>query len=372
MPSTYTSSLRLEKQASFENNDSWGTRLNAVIDLVEAAIAGVASIDCSAGGNITLSTANGSADQARCAQLYLTGSPSANFNVVVPNVAKMYMVSNGSTKTATIKTASGTTTYAVAAGTRMIVFCDGANSCGAAILGSSATSGSAVSYTPGSGTSALSATNVQDAIFELALEKADKSGAVLTNCTANTPPADQASSSIATTAHVHSAITLRMGSGGGSTSGAFPAGTRLVFDMDNPPAGWVRDNNPYLNDRAIRFTGDAARADINGIGGFSGVFGYRAVEGTQLNVAHMPWHQHTGSTLGAGAHGHNIRFTTVLTGGAFAVNILGGAGESGDVIVPVGDHAHLFTTDPAGGSQAHSHIMDMRVHTRTVIIGQRV
>jgi hypothetical protein len=38
-------------------------------------------------------------------------------------------------------------------------------------------------------------------------------------------------------------------------AGAFPAGTRLVFDQDTPPAGWTRDTT--INDRVVRIVGGA-------------------------------------------------------------------------------------------------------------------
>ena len=106
MPSTYSTSLRLEKQANGENLNTWGDRLNTVIDLAEEAIAGWESITVT--GDVTLTSTNAASDQARNAVLSLTGSPSAGFTVTAPSVSKVYFVRNETGQTATF-TAGGTT-----------------------------------------------------------------------------------------------------------------------------------------------------------------------------------------------------------------------------------------------------------------------
>jgi hypothetical protein len=106
MPSTYTTSLRLEKQANGENLNTWGDRLNTVIDLVEEAVAGWESITVT--GSFTLTSTNAAADQARNAVLNLTGTPSAGFTVTAPSAPKIYFVRNETGQTATFS-AGGTT-----------------------------------------------------------------------------------------------------------------------------------------------------------------------------------------------------------------------------------------------------------------------
>ena len=81
MVATYTPNGRFTKQGDDTNANSWGDVLNdQVITLIDAAIFGVAQIDCTGTGNITLSTVNGADDQARHAVLELTGVVGADID----------------------------------------------------------------------------------------------------------------------------------------------------------------------------------------------------------------------------------------------------------------------------------------------------
>ena len=84
MASTYTSRIRLEKQADGENPNSWGLILNQnVIDLVDEAVAGYTIVSVSS-VPVALSNANGASDQARKAGLKLQGTLTANVTVSFP------------------------------------------------------------------------------------------------------------------------------------------------------------------------------------------------------------------------------------------------------------------------------------------------
>ena len=125
---TYTTRLRLEKQATGANSNTWGTRLNSnVFSLVDNAVAGYTTIALTS-ATVTLSVSDGSADQARSSMLELTGTLTSNVGVVIPSVSKQYMVRNATSGsfTVTIK-ANGGTGSAVAQGTTGIVYCDGAS-----------------------------------------------------------------------------------------------------------------------------------------------------------------------------------------------------------------------------------------------------
>ena len=97
MPSTYTDSLRLEKQGIGENNNTWGGKLNTLIEGVDDAIAGTTDIAVSS-GTTTLTTVNGGEDQSRYRILRLTGSLSANVVVQVPEVSKEYTIWDATTR----------------------------------------------------------------------------------------------------------------------------------------------------------------------------------------------------------------------------------------------------------------------------------
>lgn len=127
MPSTYTSRLRIEKQAAGENNNTWGDIANLNFgELVEEAIAGVASVAHNDAANYSLSTANGAADEARRMVLNVTGTLTAARNVVAPSVSKLYVVRNATAGgfAITIKTSSGVG-VTIPNGSSQLVFCDG-------------------------------------------------------------------------------------------------------------------------------------------------------------------------------------------------------------------------------------------------------
>ena len=130
MASSYTTRIRLEKQGDGENPNSWGAVLNQnVIDLVDQAIASYTTVSISV-GNTTLTTNDGSSDQARSAFIEFIGNLTTSINVEIPGVSKGYgirtnfaIVSAGATLT--LKTAAGTG-YSVPTSTaNAFVFCDG-------------------------------------------------------------------------------------------------------------------------------------------------------------------------------------------------------------------------------------------------------
>lgn len=107
MPSSATDLLRLQKMATGEKVNTWGSEMNdTVIELVEDAIAGWENIAVT--GNVTLTSTNYVADQARKSMINLTGTPGAGFNVTIPGSSKWYWFRNATGQTATI-TAGGVT-----------------------------------------------------------------------------------------------------------------------------------------------------------------------------------------------------------------------------------------------------------------------
>jgi len=96
MPSTFDPLLRLELQATGENATTWGVKTNNNLDLIAAAIAGVAVVSVAA-GDVTLSTANAATDQARAGILLVQGTLTANANIIVPAASKIYAVLRNTT-----------------------------------------------------------------------------------------------------------------------------------------------------------------------------------------------------------------------------------------------------------------------------------
>lgn len=123
MASTFTSRLRLEKITSGEQSGSWGTTTNTQYDLFDVAVAGYLAI-AMGDANVTLTTNNGSSDQARYAVLKLTGTNSTTRDVIAPAVSKVYIIANATTQSIRIKTSSGAA-VTIPTGETYTVFCDG-------------------------------------------------------------------------------------------------------------------------------------------------------------------------------------------------------------------------------------------------------
>jgi hypothetical protein len=127
MATTYSDLLRLAKQGTGDNANTWGVVLNDnVFEMLEDAIAGYVTVPMAGTGDYTLSTANGSTDEARRAIIKFTGIMTVNRNVVLPASSKIYFVHNVTTGgyTITLKVGAGAT-VALASGEKLIVYCDG-------------------------------------------------------------------------------------------------------------------------------------------------------------------------------------------------------------------------------------------------------
>lgn len=124
MASSYDNNLRIGLQAQGDNPDTWGTVLNnETLSLLVKAITDMQSVSVAA-GNVTLTTENGSDDQARAMGLKFTGSPGVTRTVTAPAKSKMYIAWNASDSTVSLKTSAGTA-VSIAAGEKLVVFCDG-------------------------------------------------------------------------------------------------------------------------------------------------------------------------------------------------------------------------------------------------------
>jgi len=99
MASTYTTNLRLTKQADGENPNSWGQILNdGVISLADEAIAGYTTISIGSAATVNLTANDGADDQARSAFLEIKGSigtVATSIFLVIPSKTKSYSILNG-------------------------------------------------------------------------------------------------------------------------------------------------------------------------------------------------------------------------------------------------------------------------------------
>lgn len=129
MASTYTSNIRLEKQADGENPNSWGALLNSnVIDLVDQAVAAYQIVSVSGTTPLTLSQINGATDQSRKAILSFDGTLAAETSIIIPSVNKMYYVRNNTSGSFALKIkTAGNTAIAIQQGSNVMVATDGTN-----------------------------------------------------------------------------------------------------------------------------------------------------------------------------------------------------------------------------------------------------
>ena len=134
MASSYTTRIRLTKQADGENPNSWGAILNdGVISLVDDAIAAYTTVEIGAAATVTLSAVDGASDVPRSAFIEVKGTVGGTHDTItmlIPAQSKGYVIHNrvSANTTATdvvkIKTASGQG-YNIPLGSIGLVICDG-------------------------------------------------------------------------------------------------------------------------------------------------------------------------------------------------------------------------------------------------------
>ena len=106
MPSSYTSSFRLNLQAPGDNLNTWGVQLNTgVFQLLEDALAGAVTQALS--GSLSLTSVNGATDQARCLALNITSGTGGT--ITAPGVKKLYFVRNAASGAVIVTTGAGAT-----------------------------------------------------------------------------------------------------------------------------------------------------------------------------------------------------------------------------------------------------------------------
>jgi len=130
MTTQYTTILKLALPVQGELSGTWGDVVNDnITQMVEQAVAGKAVVNTWTGNSHTLTTADGTTSESRCAILELTDTGTALTGagtVVCPTNTKLYIVDNNTAEIITVQTAAGTG-VAVPVGKTMLVYCDGTN-----------------------------------------------------------------------------------------------------------------------------------------------------------------------------------------------------------------------------------------------------
>ena len=129
MTTAYTPILKLALPVTGELNGAWGDVVNNnITSMVEQAVAGLATINTWTTASHTLTSADGTTDEARCAILQCSGAPGAAATVICPAASKVYIIKNSVTGgfAVTLKTSAGTG-ISVANGATALLYCDGTN-----------------------------------------------------------------------------------------------------------------------------------------------------------------------------------------------------------------------------------------------------
>jgi hypothetical protein len=129
MATAYTPILQLALPVTGELQGTWGTVVNDnITSMIEQAIAGLATINTWTTASHTLTTANGTTSEARCAVLECSGAPGAAATVICPTSTKLYVIKNSVTGgyAVTLKTSAGTG-ISVPNGSTALLYCDGTN-----------------------------------------------------------------------------------------------------------------------------------------------------------------------------------------------------------------------------------------------------
>lgn len=130
MATNYTSILKLALPTTGELSGTWGTVVNDnITQMVEQAVTGRASISTWTANVHTLTEANGTTSESRCAMLDLSGTLTATGTVTIPaSFTKMYIVRNGTSGGYAVNVGMATgTTVTVPNGATVVLYVDGTN-----------------------------------------------------------------------------------------------------------------------------------------------------------------------------------------------------------------------------------------------------
>jgi microcystin-dependent protein len=369
MASTFSPSLRIELIGDGDQSGIWGQTTNTNLGtLIEQAIAGVVTITM-VDANYTMTNFNGVSDEARNQVLVLTGTNTAQRNLIAPLVEKTYTVKNTTTGGFAVQIiGSSGTGVIIPNGITTSVYSDGINFYAIA-------NGTTSNFTV-NGNLAVTGTTTLTGATTLSSTLAVTGATTFTGTPSGpTAAAGTNTTQLATTAFVQTSINV-----------ALPAGVINMWGTGTAPSGWLLCNGSAVN----RTTYSALFAVIStqfGIGDGSTTFNlpnyqdrmpfgvgsiatFNGATGGSANAIVVS-HTHTGTTAGAGSHNH--RGGNPNDGGG---SYYGFGDEQGAISTPsnragliaagpiggtyltdtVATHVHTFTTDSAGSSGTNANL----------------
>ena len=250
MASTFTSRFKLEKMETGANANTWGTRTNNNLDVLDAFGGGYLAKSVAGSSNITLSTADADPTAESSNKIIeLTGALTGDIVVFVPATEGEYVFFNNT---------SGSQTLTIAA--------TGHTANGIAIAQG------AYSHIYNDGSANFKMYNAVDKLGALTIASGQNLTAGGGNITLRSNGQVQA--------------TLFTGSGAGLTGvEPFASGTKMVFYQASAPTGWTQDTAAALSDAAFRVT-TGSGAGTGGSDTFQTTFtGSKATEQKNLPVS---------------------------------------------------------------------------------------
>lgn len=310
MASTFSPSLRIELVGDGDQSGIWGqTTNNNLGALVEQAIAGVVTINM-LDTNYTLTNFNGVTDEARNQVIVLTGTNTAQRNLIAPLVEKTYVVKNTTVGGFAVQIiGSSGTGVIIPNGVTTSVYCDGLNFY-------AANNGAAGNFTVNGNLAVTGATTLTGA---LGGSTATFSGAISSVSPAFTgvPTAPTAAAGTNTTQIATTAFVLANG---------VPTGGLVMWSTGTAPNGFLLCDGTAVS-RTTYATLFAIVGTTFGVGDGS----------TTFNVPNYTNRMPYGTTVGA-------------TGGSANATLV--------------SHTHTATSAVTDPGHAHS-IIDGQVNTRT-------
>jgi hypothetical protein len=309
--STYTDRLKIELMASGANANTWGTRTNNNLELIDTFGNGYLAKSVAGSANVTLTTGNAdpSAESANKV-IEFTGALTGDIHVFIPAVENNYIFFNNTTGSQTLKVCA--TGHAA----------------------------NAITITQGAHTIAYNnASNKMVDLFSNSLGTVSFKG--VGNVAGNV------------TVRANGQIVASSFTGNGSTlSGVstLPQNTQMVFLQASAPTGWTQNTTAALNKSTLRII-TSGTAGTGGSDDFDAVFtsskttsGSASCDISPLTVGGGTVSDHTLSTPEIPSHTHPyLSGNPMVSRQNGSTNVLAGSTNSSNNTGGGGSHTHPIT-----------------------------